>query len=95
MCEKNLTIVKGERLFLATFELFSGQYGQIFHKVFYAKSEKNLKKEVHKYLFDYYGEGNVTGIEKNIHYYFDGEVVVKQHGWEEITGFEQLVNKLL
>lgn len=34
MCEKHLTTVKGKRLYLATFELFSGQYGQIFHKVF-------------------------------------------------------------
>ncbi len=26
---------------------------------------------------------------------FNGEVAVKNHGWQRITSFEQLVNKLL
>lgn len=94
MCDKNVITPNGKKLYLATFELFSGQYGQIFYKVFYAKNEKTLQKEVHKYLLDYYGEGNVTKKEKNVYFYFDGEVSVEQHGWEEITDFQQIVNRL-
>jgi hypothetical protein len=90
-----LVASNGKKLYLATFELFSGQYGQIFYKVFYAKNEKILQKEVHKYLLDYYGEGNVTKIEKNIYFYFEGEVSGEQHGWEEIKNFRQLIRKLM
>lgn len=51
------------KLYLAAFELFSGQYGQIFYKAFYARNEEKLQKEVHKYLRDYYDRGNVTEID--------------------------------
>jgi len=95
MCEKNVITSKGKKLYLATFELVCGEYGQIFEKAFYAEDEKQLKRESHKYLINYYGRGNTSEVEKNAYYYFNGEVAVKQHGWEEITSFEQLVNKLL
>ncbi|MEW6002520.1 MAG: hypothetical protein AB1638_07750 [Nitrospirota bacterium] len=95
MCDKRLIILNSGKLYLTTFELFSGQYGQIFYKAFYAKNEKSLENQIHKYLKNYYDKGNNTGIEGKTYYYFDGEVAVKNHGWEEITELRELVNKLL
>lgn len=95
MGEKNAITSNGKKLYLAAFELISGQYGQMFEKAFYAKNEKQLGRGIHKYLNEYYGEGNTSKIEGNVYYYFDGEVAVKKHRWEQITGFEQLVNRLL
>lgn len=95
MGEKNAITSNGKKLYLATFELISGQYGQMFEKAFYAKNEKQLRRGIHKYLNEYYDEGNTSKIEGNVYYYFDGEVAVEKHGWKQITDFEQLVNKLL
>jgi hypothetical protein len=78
-----------------TFEFVCGEYGQIFEKAFYAKDEERLEKEIHKYLNGYYGKDNSSEIDRNVYYYFNGEVAVKNHGWQEITDFEQLVKKLL
>ena len=63
MCDRNIITSNGEKLYLIAFELFSGQYGQIFYKAFYARNEEKLQKEVHKYLRDYYDRGNVTEID--------------------------------
>ena len=95
MCDKSVTISPGEKLYLATFELISGQYRQFFYQAFYARNKKNLENQIHKYLKNYYDKGNNTSIEGKTYYYFDGEVAVKNHGWEEIKRFDQLVNKLL
>ncbi len=95
MLPSNGLALKNKKLYLATFELLSGQYGQIFYKAFYARNEEKLQKEVHKYLRDYYDRGNVTEIDGNVYCYFNGEVAVKQHGWEKITNLEQIVNRLL
>jgi hypothetical protein len=92
MCDKNLLTSNGKKLYLSTFELFSGQYGQIFYQAFYARDKKSLENQIHKYLKNYYDKGNNTSIEGKTYY---GEVAVEDHGWEEITSFEQLVNKLL
>jgi hypothetical protein len=54
-----------------------------------------LENKIHKYLKDYYGKKNNTSIEGNVYYYFSGEVAVKNHGWEGITSFEQLVKRFL
>ncbi len=94
MYEKVITS-NGEKLYLATFKFVSGEYGQIFEKLFYTKNEEGLEKEIHKYLNGYYGRGNTSEIDRNVYYYFNGEVAVKNHGWQEITDFEQLVNKLI
>ena len=94
MCKKSITS-NGKKLYLATFELISGQYGQFFYQAFYARNEKSLGNQIYKYLKNYYDKGNNTSIEGKTYYYFDGEVAVKKHGWEQITDFEQLVNKLL
>jgi len=93
--DKSAIIPDDQKLYLATFEFMRGEYGQIFEKLFYARNEKSLKKQIHKFLNDYYGEENTSKIEGNVYHYLDGEVLVIQHGWEEITGFEQLVNNLL
>ena len=95
MSYKNVTIIKGKKLYLATFEFICGEYEQIFQKVFYAKSEERLEKEIHKYLVGYYGRGNTSEIDENICFYFNGEVAVKKHGWKEITSYKELVNQLL
>ncbi len=95
MCDKSAITSNGKRLYLATFELFSGQYGQIFYKAFYARNEEKLQKEVHKYLLNYYDRGNVTEIEGDVYCYFNGEVAVKNHGWEEIRNLDQIANKLI
>jgi hypothetical protein len=95
MCEKNVITSNGENLYLATFELVCGEYGQFFEKTFYAKNEGDIEKQIHEYLVDYYGEGNTFEIDGNVYYYWHGEVAVKNHGWIEITELEQLVNRLL
>jgi hypothetical protein len=92
---KKVITSKGEKLCSTTFELVCGEYGQIFEKAFDAKNEKSLKNQIHKYLKDYYGEGNNDKVDGNVYYYFDGEVAVKNHGWEETKNFKQLVSKLL
>jgi hypothetical protein len=94
VCDKNLTTLNGKKLYLATFEFVSGEYGQFFEKAFYAKNEGDLEKQIHEYLVDYYGEGNTFEIDGNVYYYWHGEVAVKNHGWVEITELEQLVSRL-
>ncbi len=95
MCDKSAITSNGKKLYLATFEFVSGMYGQMFEKAFYAKTEKSLEKQIHKFLNEYYDKGNTSKIEGKIYYYLDGDVAVKKHGWEEITGFDHLINKLL
>jgi hypothetical protein len=41
MCNKNLITSNGEKLYLATFELFSGEYGQIFYQAY---TEPDVKR---------------------------------------------------
>lgn len=71
--------------------------------------EKKLKKQtkgnkIHEYLSNYYGRGNTSEIDGDVYYYWpctravqgwNSEVDVKYQGWQEITDFNQLVNKLL
>lgn len=49
----------------------------------------------HEYLINYYGDGNTSEIDGDVYYYWNGEIAVKNQGWQEITEFEQLVNRLL
>ncbi|GAB62568.1 hypothetical protein KSU1_C0972 [Candidatus Jettenia caeni] len=95
MSEESVITLNDKKLYLATFEFICGEYGQVFEKAFYAKDEETLEKKIHKYLFNCYGKGNMSEINRNVYYYWNGEVAVKNHGWEEITGIEQLVDKLL
>ncbi|MFQ5963736.1 MAG: hypothetical protein ACE5KZ_05575 [Candidatus Scalinduaceae bacterium] len=95
MCVESVATLDHERLYLATFEFVSGEYVQMFEKAFYAKNEEDLENKIHEYLINYYGEGNTSEIDGDVYYYWNGEVAVKEHGWREITNFEQLVNKLL
>jgi hypothetical protein len=73
----------------------SGEYEQSFQRLLYAKDEKDLGRKIHKYLKNYYGTGNTSEIDGDVYYYWYGEIAVKYFGWEEITSFKQLVNRLL
>ncbi len=92
---KDIAAFKNKKLYIATFELISGQYGQIFYTAFYAKNEKSLNTQIHRYLKNYYDKENNTSIEGDVYYYFNDGVAVKNHGWEEIINTKQLINKLL
>jgi len=85
----------GKISILQLLSLYVVSMGNFLKKVFYAKHEGDLEKQIHEYLVDYYGEGNTFEIHGNVYYYWHGEVAVKNHGWEEITELGQLVNKLL
>ena len=95
MCDKNVITSNGEKLYLATFEFISSEYSQPFVKLFYAKDEKDLEVQIHEYLIDYYGIRNTSEVNANVYYYWNGEIAVKQEGWQEITSFRRLVNRLL
>lgn len=95
MCDKNALTSNGEKLYLASFEFISGEYEQMFEKAFYAKNTKALKKQIHSYLKDYYGEGNTSEIDGDRYYYWNNEVGVKLNRCEEIKSFEQLINNHL
>ncbi len=90
-----VTRLEKEKLYLADFELISGQYGQPFKMAFYAKDAADLERLIHAYLMDYYGTGNTSEIDGNTYFYWHGEVAVKKYGWERVTSFKQIVNKLL
>jgi hypothetical protein len=95
MLKTSVTTANAEKLYLATFEFISGEYEQSFEKAFYAKNEEDLEYIIHEFLVNYYGTNNISEIDRNIYYYWNGEVAVKQRGWVEITDFKQLVNRLL
>lgn len=95
MSGKNTIISKGERLYLTTFEFISGEYEQIFHRLLYAKNGKDVDKQIHSYLKDYYGAGNTSEIDGNDYYYWYGETAVRYCGWQEIEDFKQIVDRLL
>lgn len=46
MCDKNILTSNGKKLYLATFELISGKYGQFFYQAFYARNERNLENQI-------------------------------------------------
>ncbi len=95
MNNKSITTSNGKKLYLVAFKFVSGEYEQLFEKAFYAKDKKRLELEIHKYLFTYYGKGNTSQVENDVYFYFNGEIAVKDLGWQRITSFKQLVNKLL
>jgi hypothetical protein len=47
MCAKSDITPNGRKLYLATFELISGEYGQIFYQAFYARDENSLENKIH------------------------------------------------
>lgn len=95
MNNKNVMTSNGKNLYLATFKFVSGEYEQLFEKAFYAKDKKRLEQEIHKFLFGYYGKCNTSQVENDVYFYFNGEIAVKDLGWQRVTSFKQLVNKLL
>ena len=95
MPNKNLTTSNGKKLYLATFEFISGECEQSFHRLLHAKNAKDLDKQIHKYLKDYYGVGNTSEINDDVYYYWYGEIAVKYCGWEEIKDSKQIIDRLL
>ena len=93
--QNNTIALNGKKLYLATFEFISGEYEQSFHRILYAKKTKDLDKQVHYYLKDYYGAGNTSEIDGNDYYYWHGEIAVRYRGWEEISDIKQIVDRLL
>jgi hypothetical protein len=80
--------------YLAEFEFISGEYGQMFFKVFRAKEPEDLEKQVDDYLSDYYGEEGFDEKDGNIYFYNGGAIAVKCHGYEELTSYKCLIEKL-
>lgn len=48
-----ITKHRGMALYLCHFEFTSGEYGQNFNLLFYARNTKSLKRKVDRYLRDY------------------------------------------
>jgi hypothetical protein len=95
MSEKSVTASDGKKIYLATFEFRSGEYGQMFHKAFYATSDKDVEKQIHEYLLGYYGAGNTSTVKDGVYYYWNEEVAVKTTGWVEVETLKQVVSMLL
>lgn len=95
MCDKSVITSNGKKLYLATFEFVSGEYEQSFHRLIYAKNARDVDRKIKQYLRDYYGKGNTSEIDGDDYYYFYGEIAVKYCGRQEITDFQQIINKLL
>jgi hypothetical protein len=95
MSDKNVINLNGKKLYLATFEFVSGEYEQSFQRLIYAKNARDADKKIKNYLRDYYGKGNTSEIDGNVYYYWYGEIAVKYCGRQEITDFQQIVNRLL
>jgi hypothetical protein len=95
MCDKNILSSNGKKLYLASFELVNGEYEHNFYRLIYAKNGKEADKQIHETLSNYYGSGNTSEIEGDVYYYWDGEIAVKYCGWQEITDFKQIIDRLL
>jgi len=95
MCDKDVTIDNGQKLHLATFEFLCGDFEHRFEKAFYAKDEIDLELKISQYLKVYFGEGEFSQVGENLFYYLEEGVAVEYLGYETITSFEQLVNKML
>lgn len=55
---KNMMPPEGQKLYLVTFELSTGEQKTKFKKGFKAESEESLKKDIERYLLEYYGFKN-------------------------------------
>ncbi|MEW6002521.1 MAG: hypothetical protein AB1638_07755 [Nitrospirota bacterium] len=95
MYKKDVITQNGKKLYLATFEFVSGEYEQSFQRLIYAKNARDADRKIKKDLRNYYGEGNTSQIDGDIYYYWHGEIAVKYCGRQEITDFQQVVNRLL
>ena len=73
----------------------AGNTGEIFYKAFMRGMKRNCRRKSINIFVIIMIEGNITEIGRDVYCYFNGEVAVKNHGWEEITDFEQIVNRLL
>ena len=81
------------KTYLATFELISGEYGQMFMRVFTARNKREVEGKIQHYLKTYYYDGEAE-FEQDTWSYFGGEVAVKCYGFEEITNPIDVIEKL-
>jgi hypothetical protein len=93
MCDKNILTSNSKKLYLATFEFVSGEYEQSFQRLIYAKDDRDVDRKIESILRDYYGK--TSQIDGDIYYYWYDEIAVKYCGRQEITDFQQTVNRLL
>ena len=61
--------------YLATFELISGDYGQMFMRVFAARNQKQVEKNIQHYLKTYYHDGEAES-EQDTWSYFGWGVAI-------------------
>lgn len=85
---------RGMTLYLCEFEFSSGEYGQIFNLLFYAKNTDSLERKVDRYLRNYYPDG-LDKVDGYNYSYCGGEVMVEFVRRTEISTAQQLIDVLL
>ena len=81
------------KTYLVEFEFRSGEYCQIFMRVFEAVNARQVESKIQHYLKTYYGDDEAES-EHNTWLYFGGEVTVKWYGYEEIKNPIDVVERL-
>jgi len=85
---------RGKSLYLCRFEFTSGDFGQLFNLLFYARNTTSLERKVDKYLRGYYPDTRAENDGRK-YLYCGGSVMVKFDSWTEIITAQQLINELL
>jgi len=86
---------RGMALYRCVFEFTSGDFGQSFGLLFYARNTLCLERKVHKYLRNYYPDTLSQTDDHRNYLYCGGAVRVKFDSWVEITNLQQLINEFL
>ncbi len=81
------------KTYLVEFEFRSGEYSQIFMRVFEALNKKQVERKIQHYLKTYYHDDEAEA-EHNTWFYFGGEVAVKWCGYEEIKNPIDVLERL-
>lgn len=89
-----ITKHRGMTLYLCCFEFTSGEYGQVFNLLFYARNIESLERKVGKYLRGYYPDTRAE-TDGRKYLYCGGGVMVEFNSWTEITTTQQLINEFL
>ena len=86
-----------QKLYLVELEFISGEYGQMFERIFEARDETHLGRKVFDYIRSYYPntEAIIADDKIDTWLYHDGEVGAKYVGFEEINGPMQVIKKLM
>lgn len=89
-----ITKHRGMSLYLCRFEFTSGEFGQTFSLLFYARNTRSLEQKVDKYLRGYYPDTRAE-IDGRKYLYCGGAVMVEFDSWTEIMNAQQLINEFL